>query len=262
MKKLLLIAVLALAAVVSLSSCLHFAAAPAKEPETLSEEAETSTGAYRITYYPDVDSDVPSEISSEAVAGIDTTICTIQELGFSKEGYVFEGWRLYRESDDAWYLRNEKGKGVWASLENGELPAGCHYALRGDGATLTAPTKEGLVRLYAQWGGKSFTVVYHPDDNSPALDRTQEITYGESTAMLTLEELGIQKENAAFKGWKLYREIDGRWRVKNAEGKGSWGRLSNSEPAEGYKFSLFSDGQTLKTATTSGIVHAYAQWSK
>ena len=38
-------------------------------------------------------------------------------------------------------------------------------------------------------------------------------------------------------------------------------KLKNGKPESGYAFSLFEDGQDLVKAATSGVVHAYAQWT-
>lgn len=259
MKRWIWLLVLGFSVALGLSGCPHVTSETA--PESTPLATDSTPGQYVIKYYPDVDSETPSSMATAAVTGVKTKIYTVQELGFSKDGYVFEGWRIYREADNQWYVRDDQGKETWLAVENGALPAGFSYAMRKNGSTLTAPATEGTVRLYAQWGGKSFTVVYHPDDNSPALEKTQVITYGESTPMLTLRELGLNRTDASFKGWKLYRELDDRWYLKNAEGKGSWGKLVKGELESGYRFSLSEDGHTLRTATTSGTIHAYAQWS-
>ncbi len=249
-----------LACVLALALCLSGCALRTAAPKPADEAAVTPDESYKILFYPDVDSDVPSETAVQATYGVDTTIPTVEDLGFTKEGLLFEGWRIYREFDGKWFLRSEEGKGIWAELEDGKLPEGCHFSLRRDGGILTAPTPSGTVRMYAQWGGENYAVYFHLDENSPPLPKGQLLTYGVKTPLLSLEDLGIEQSGKSFLGWKLYREIDGKWRVKNSEGKASWGTLSNGAPKEGYTFSLFKDGQALTTAATSGIVHAYAQW--
>ena len=246
---------------VSFSTHLWTKTATEDEEFTLSSQETAEPGTtYQIMYFRDVDTVGAPNYTMTATAGVHTPIALIEDLGFTKEGYVFEGWRLYRDADDSWYLRNPKGGGVWVHLQDGTLPEGYHYALRTDGMDLIAPTQEGAVRLYAQWGGVSFMVAYHKDDKSPALELRQYVTYGEDNHMLSLEELGIKTGHKTFKGWKLYRELDNRWRMKDSEGKGSWERLEHGAPPAGFEFSLFPDQSILKTATTSGVVHAYAQW--
>lgn len=249
-----------LACVLALTLCLSGCPLRTAVSKPAAEETVAPDESYKILYYPDVDSDVPSEITTEATYGVDTMLPTIDDLGFVKEDYIFEGWRIFREFDGKWYLRNEEGKGVWAELEEGKLPEGYQFSLRKDGGALTAPTPRGAVRLYAQWGGKEYIVYFHQDENSPPMLKGQLLTYGVKTPLLSLEELGVDVSGKTFTGWKLYREIDGKWRVKNSEGKASWGTLTNGMPKEGYTFSLFKDGQELTTAATSGIIHAYAQW--
>ena len=224
------------------------------------DETQTDAHEYIIYYYEDIDADEPSDQSTTAIYGTGIRIMTIDELGFSNAEEFFEGWRLYREMDDKWYVRSPKGKIGWRELENGQLPEGYVFQLRKNGGVLTQPAPEGNVRLYAQWGGEEFTVVYHEDNDSKALDMTTTITYGELTPLYYVSDLGIEKDGKEFAGWVLYREIDDKWYVKNEDGKGSWIELEDGELPKGYSYYICSDGAKLTKAATSGIVHAYAQW--
>lgn len=217
-------------------------------------------GEYIIEYYSEENGETPALETTNGVYGVDIKLLTIEELGFTKEGYVFEGWRINRTVDDKWYLRDETGKCGWYSLNQGALPEGFTFALRNNGGVIGGPAKEGIVRLYAQWGGKEFKVVYHMDMNSDSSGDVTKVIYGELTPLLSINELGFSKENMHFTGWVFFREIDWKWRIKDSEGKSTWKKIDNSKLAKGIEYLLYPEDYQISKAATSGIVHAYAQW--
>ena len=224
------------------------------------DAAQADAHDYRVYYYEDVNSEDASEQVTVALYGTATKLMTLEELGISADDEIFEGWRLYREMDNKWYVRSPKGKIGWRELEGGELPDGYVFQLKRNGGYLTKPAAEGDVRLYAQWGGDEFTVLYHEDEDSKPSDIVTTIKYGETTQMYYVSELGFEKDDQEFDGWKLYREVDDKWYVRNADGKGTWVSLENGKLPDGYKYYICKDGRKLTKAATSGIVHAYAQW--
>ncbi len=227
------------------------------EPEIKKELlAET----YTVEYYPDVNSTLPIEIQKDFVSGEKTKIRTIEELGLKSEEQIFEGWRLYRESDGKWFLKDRQGDSSWRELVNGSLPVGYCFDFRGDGDILISPTDKGVVKLYAQWGGQSFTVQYHMDSNSEANETITEVNYGEETPSMALADLNMDETGAVFKGWRLFREIDNKWNVKSDNGRSQWINLKKGKLPESFRFSIFKEKFPLVKAATSGIVHAYAEW--
>ena len=88
------------------------------------EIGEAEPEEYTIQYYLDPESSAPSELKTTAIPGETTQLLTLKELGFSKDGYVFEGWRIYREVDNKWYLSDREGNYLWHELKNNELPEG------------------------------------------------------------------------------------------------------------------------------------------
>ena len=226
----------------------------------VSDSFQAESGEYIIEYYDDIKSEVPSEMTTKAISGEETKLLSLEELGFSKDGYVFHGWRINRDSDGKWFLRDDKGESHWYDLENGELPEGYSYNLRKDGGTLTSPTTGGKVRLYAEWSSV-YKVLYYADvDSFVPSDQTTTGVYGQETKLLTTRELGFSKNGYVFEGWRLYRESDGAWFVKDAETTASWEVLENGELPDGWTFALRNDGGTLIAPTQSGNVCLYAQW--
>lgn len=285
MKRSKLLALIVVLALVLLSACSQINNAAKTEPETSdiaadseengdegssdeqesqeesdTEEQNADAHEYTIYYYDDVDAAEPSDQTTTATYGTKTKLLTVKELGFSKDGKVFEGWRMRRDTDNKWYVRLASGKIRWTAVEDGELPEGAHWQLRKNGSSLIKPAKEGDVRLYAQWGGESFTVYYHEDEDSEASATYSVVPYGVKTEMISVSELGFEKEGKEFAGWKAYREIDNKWYAKNADGKARWVRLQNGELPDGFTWILFKDCKKLSKAATSGIVHVYAQW--
>ncbi len=263
MKKLLLVCG------ISLLMCITACISPVQkgEIESVNEEDESvsveeEVNNYTIEYYDDIDATIPAEKTTQAVSGVKTTLLSVDELGFDKVNRSFAGWRLYRDLDNTWYLRCPDGKSRWLSLENGELPNGYSYSLREDGSTTTSPTTGGKLKLYAQWG-YSYTIEYYPDiDSESPSDYTTNAMSGSEVTFLTIEELGFGTDEDSFEGWRLYRDSDNKWYVKNADGNSLWYSLEDNKLPEGYSYSLRNDGSTTTWPTMGGVLRLYAQWDK
>jgi hypothetical protein len=223
---------------------------------TESEEKMTFT----LQYYPDVDSETPSEKTTEAVYGEETPILSVEELGFTKEGYGFLGWREMREVDGKWYVQDAKGKKDWIEVKDGKLPKGYSYVLRRDGDKVTTAAKKGIVRLYAEWG-IVYTIQYYPDvDSETPSDIVTTAVSGIWTPTETIEHLGFAQDGKKFVGWRVYRESDEKWSVISPEDKNVWTVLEDGDLPEGYKYHYREDGGKLLNPTTKGIVRMYAEW--
>ena len=110
---------------------------------------------YTIQYYIDDKADKPSDKTTTVKYGEKTPVLTIKELGFTKEGKKFAGWKVYREADDTWSLRTIKDKKQsWKTVVDGKLPDGYEYKLHGDGSPSVMATKSGSIKLYATWVDK------------------------------------------------------------------------------------------------------------
>ena len=121
--------------------------------ETTSKEKEQTDISYTIQYYNDEKTENPSDKTTTVKYGEKTPVLTIKELGFSKDGKKFLGWKVYRESDDTWLLQtiNDK-KQKWMKIIDGNLPEGYEFKLHGDGSPSVKATKKGSIKLYAIWG--------------------------------------------------------------------------------------------------------------
>ena len=219
---------------------------------------------YSIEYHPDVGANDVSVKTTEGVYGNKTYLYTLNDLGFTRNDAVFEGWRVYRDQDEKWLVKNNKGNEEWMKLNSNDLPAGYQFALREDRATLLKPAEEGVVHVYAQWGNEkehdTYTVEYYSSDDSKPIPLLTKGIYGNRTYLHTLEELGLNKSERVFTGWRIYRDVDDSWFVSDAEGVQTWQRLVNGELPKGYSYILRADGAWFEKPARSGKVQLYAQW--
>ena len=105
---------------------------------------------YIVNYHID-DQSEPSSVSTVVVYGILTNTKTVSELGFEKDKKTFIGWKVYREMDDTWYLKDDKGKNSFKKLINGQLPVGHTYVMYKNGEPVKRTASGGIVHFYAQW---------------------------------------------------------------------------------------------------------------
>ena len=236
---------------------------PAKKVTVKTKDFEvdvyyTST-RYTVNYHLDEKS---SSSSKKTVVdyGTWTNTRTVSDLGFSKSGHNFLGWKCYREIDGCWYVKDANGNKTFKKMVNGELPAGYSFVLYKSGARTRTMAKRGDVHFYGVWEEQKYTVKYHLDENSSASSKTTTVKYGEWTKLLTLSELGFSKSGKKFAGWKLYREKDNTWYAKDSSGNKKFVKLVNGKLPSGYTFATYSDGGRTKTAAKSGVVHYYGTW--
>ena len=192
--------------------------------------------------------------------GVSTKTLTASQLGFSKTGKSFAGWKAYREIDDTWFVTDKNGKTSWTKLANGKLPSGSSFYIYKNGSAVAKTAPSGNVHFYAQWKDSVFTVKYHADDAANASSKTTKVQYGVSTKTLTTSELGFSKTGQIFVGWKAYREVDDKWFVVGSDGKAAWTKLANGELPEGSSFYIYQNGNAVSKTAPSGNVHFYAQW--
>ena len=126
--------------------------------------------------------------------------------------------------------------------------------------SVNVKTKDYEVNVY--YTSTRFTVNYHIDENSSASSKKTVVDYGTLTKTLTISQLGFEKNNYSFKGWKAYREIDDSWLLKDASGKMKWMKLNNNTLPEGYTFYIYRDGQRVKEMAKRGNTHFYGQWEE
>lgn len=223
-------------------------------------DVEYVSTRYTVNYHLDENSPASSKKTVVNYGGAKTDLLTISQLGFSKPGYTFVGWKGYREIDGKWYVKDSNGNKTFVKLKNGALPEGYTFYYYKNGGKTRVFAKNGNVHFYGVWKQNSYTVKYHIDENSAASSKTTKVIYGKTASLLTVKQLGFSKTGKKFAGWKSYRESDDTWYVINSEGKKEFKKLNNGKLPSGYKYHLYKDGGSTFKFAKSGIAHFYATW--
>ena len=214
------------------------------------EAANTFTVKYHQT-----DNAASSSQISTVTYGVSQKTLTVETLGFQQSGKKFKGWKVWRDYDNKWYVKDASGSKYWAT----EVPAGGDYALYVNGESVGKTTVAGTTaHFYAQWEDTNqFTVKYYQTENSDASNKTSTVVYGVSQKTLTIETLGFQQSGKVFKGWKVYRDYDNKWYVKDASGSKYWA----TEVPAGGDYALYVNGESVGKTTVAGTTaHFYALW--
>ena len=212
-----------------------------------------SANKFTVKYHLE-DSAPASSKTTTVTYGVNTNILKLAELGFSKTGYSFQGWKAYREYDSKYFVYDSEGTNLWAT----SLPTKGGYYLYSDGQAISETTPSGIVHFYGQWKGNTCIIQYHENDSAPASSKTTAVTYGTNTKTLTYNELGFTPPTGkTFKGWKVYREYNKTYYVQNPSTSAtSW---TTSLPT-GYVYGLYTNGHIVSTIAPKGIIHFYAQY--
>lgn len=128
---------------------------------------------YTITFNENNNSENPQEETQTFTKGTTQKLKTIEELGFSKDGFNFAGWAETPDASEAAYA---------------------------DGADYTATSN---IKFYAVWTAKpTYTVTFNINDGSEnPLTRTQSFKDGVEQKLYTLYSLGFTKTDRRFAGW-------------------------------------------------------------
>ena len=214
---------------------------------------------FKVYYHPEEGGKASSKTTpvtyGKAVKTLKTT-----DLGFSKPGKTFAGWKVYRDVDDKWYVSDTSGNCSFKKLEKGKLPAGFKYELYKEGAGVSKTAVGGGVHFYGTWKDTEFKVYYHLDEGSKASSKTTRVIYGKAQKTLKLNELGFSKGKETFAGWKVYRDADDKWYVSDEKGVCSFRKLSNGILPAGYKFEFYREGASVAKTASGGGVHFYGIW--
>ena len=110
--------------------------------------------SYREDFYVKYHADDHAAASSKVTTvtyGTGTTLLTPGQLGFSKAGYSFVGWKVQHEDTDMWYALSPEGSACWVVLTDGQPPAGYSFSLFPKNKTVAKLVPYGTVHVYAQW---------------------------------------------------------------------------------------------------------------
>ncbi len=197
------------------------------------------------------------------IRGISTKL---RDNTFTRSGYTFAGWYLYRKSDTRWLYTDADGTARW--YLKGSQPATSVLALYKDQQSvsmLTGSTGD-TVTCYAQWtpnatGTTSYYIQYDANGGTGTME-DQKIVYGTSTA---IRKNTFTRDGYVFSGWTAYRRNKAQWGYKNtntASFSDTW--LTVSDDLTGMIKMTYEDGTKVAKTTSvdRDIVTFYAAWSR
>ncbi|MBQ7647404.1 MAG: InlB B-repeat-containing protein, partial [Clostridia bacterium] len=191
---------------------------------------------------------------------------------FTRDGYTFVGWHLYRASDDKWLYRRvtEVNSGTpqytvdW--YKKGSENIYSFLALYTDTQSVSAlsDVDGDVITCYAQWqhntdSTQSFYIRYAANGGTGTMEESR-ITYGGSDR---IRANTFTREGYVFSGWKAHRWSDNKWAFKYNNGDNErWDYTYTS--GSGYFLKAYTDQCTLSgTSTVNGDnITFYAAWTK
>lgn len=175
---------------------------------------------------------------------------TLDENKFTRTGYTFSSWYVYRDYDGTWRGYNSEKKDGW--YPKADIKS---YNTYGDKTNISATAPSGTVYFYAKWVANKYTIEYKPGDGGTGTPMENTIvTYGTDT---TLRENTYTKENYKFVGWQACRAADNKCFGSDSEQNIGW--YSTSEIAE---YILYADKSVVNTTTSvnNSVVTLTAIW--
>ena len=183
------------------------------------------------------------------------TLTNLYANKFTRENYVFNGWRAYSESKKQWicYLNKDKTKQDYTTDDN------CNkygYVVYKDSVRVAKTTVPGtVVTFYAQWE-KIFTITYNANGGTGAM-QNQTIIFGQNTK---LSKNLFSRSGYNFIGWRSYNNTTGKWYCK-IDSNGNVGK-TDKNTCEKYGYVLYKDQATVsKSGNPGDSLTFYAQWN-
>lgn len=178
---------------------------------------------------------------------------------FIRDGYTFDCWHVYRESDNKWRYRNPDDTSQSGFYVEGSQPEGwVKYRYVDAGyVSATSSVAGDVIHLYAQWK-KHFFIRYDANGGSGSMPKTK-VIYGEKTY---LSPNTFTRDGFEFLFWYAKRGSDNTWRYQNPNNTAQTGWYLEGEQPEGWtKYPYYDAGWVAKTASNPGeTVTFYAQW--
>lgn len=193
--------------------------------------------AYTVTYDPN-----GGEGEMEPTRVIYGEPTALRENTFTREGYLFAGWRVQRDSDGkvAGYRNGEDDYG-WISED--EV---FDYHLYADKDTVSTTVKNGGVKLSASWIAERYEIRFD-SDGGEGYTEPFTVAYDENAI---LPESGFTREGYIFDGYTASRDVDGRvFGCREGSDKVEW--LYPEDAAQLY---IYHPGDMVRCMTYDGGV--------
>ncbi len=183
---------------------------------------------------------------------------TLPENEFTKTGYSFDSWVLYRASDKTWLYTDAEGNTGWYAVSS--APAGWDKVTYAPGEQVSKllETDGDEAVFHPRWTLNNYKITYTPNGGTGTMSAT-EVMYNKS---VNLAENTFTNGTRKFRGWTALRSSDGKKYYVSESGEKEWYK-EGSQPSGWTKY-LFADCESVKnlTAENNDTVKLYAQWSK
>lgn len=172
----------------------------------------------------------------------------LSPCAFTRPGYFFGGWRIYREYDDTYRgYRNGSDEEEW--LHADEV---YNYHLYKNEAKVSKTTKIGDVTLTAFWINELYDIYFTSDGGEGWMD-TVSVRYADS---YTIPENSFIKDGYIFSGYTAVRSCDDRvYGYRRGSDTPEW-----LEEEDVFKEHIFSPGDRVNKLTYDGLVTLTAQF--
>ena len=182
----------------------------------------------------------------------------LRPLNYTRAGYTFDCWHVYRESDNKWRYRNPNNTSQSGFYVEGKQPEGWVKYRYVDAGYLSATSSVAgdTVHLYAQWK-KHFFIEYDGNGGYGSMPRTK-VIYGVETY---LSPNTFTRDGHEFLYWYAQRGSDNTWRYRSPDEESSGWYLEGQQPEGWTKYPYYDAGWVARTASNPGeVVTLYAQW--
>lgn len=189
----------------------------------------------------------------------------IKKNTFSKKGYLFKGWNVYKVETGKW-MYQDPSTGTLSWYKEGEQPSGYTKRLCSDQTSLAKTTSPGThLLLCAVWSATdSFYVSFNANGGSGTMS-SKSVKYGTATKMPNNTFTRINKDSGSakgtFKGWNIYNAENEKWLYTGTDGTRSWYK-EGTQPV-GYVKTAYGNGTTISaTAQPGQHLIFYALWDE
>ena len=178
---------------------------------------------------------------------------------FTKNGYVFDGWRVYYKDSKKW------------ACKYGQPAANCeeYFKLEVKNISEYNPLLDSNIVLYANWrkinvGSETYTISFNPGDGFGTM-ADQVVTWGVTT---NLNDNKFTKNGYSFSGWRVRKSwgvsigTEQKWfcYTNPAQNNAEW---AQEDTCQKYGFAVISNGEEVsKFADPGDRLDLYAEWGE
>lgn len=176
---------------------------------------------------------------------------------FTRVGYKFAGWHVYRESEDRWYYTN----GVVSQwYERGNQPEGYSLKVYADKQNISkiGTGKADTVVMNAVWSRNPYTIKFDSNNGTGSINNMNMLY--DTPAKLTANS--FTKSANKFVGWTALRASDNAYYCVNNKDTTDLRWLSEAKLNNDYQKYVFANGETVSNLSTvnGDIITLSAVW--